>query len=144
VSAIPLRRLEGKYEILEKLREGGMGAIYKVRHRLLDEVCVIKVMRPQLVEDEELRARFLREARLAIKLRHANIAQLYDFTIDEDGTAFIVMEFISGMTFEDVLAHGGPPPLGLTSATCTAKGFSTATSRPTTSWSPRTPRGSPW
>src|SRR3979411_421548 len=93
--------LEGKYEILEKLREGGMGAIYKVRHRLLDEVCVIKMMRPQLVEDEELRTRFLREARLAIKLRHANIAQLYDFTIDEDGTAFIVMEFISGMTFED-------------------------------------------
>jgi len=115
MAVIPLRHLEGKYEILGKLREGGMGAIYKVRHRLLEEVCVIKVMRPHLIGDEELRARFLREARLAIKLRHANIAQLYDFTVDEeDGTAFIVMEYISGKTLEDVLAHGGPPPLGLT------------------------------
>jgi len=115
VSVIPMGHLEGKYEILGKLREGGMGAIYKVRHRLLDEICVIKLMRPHLVGDEELRARFLREARLAIKLRHPNIAQLYDFTVDEeDGTAFIVMEYISGKTLEDVLAQGGPPPLGLT------------------------------
>jgi serine/threonine-protein kinase len=115
MSVIPLQRIEGKYEILGKLREGGMGAIYKVRHRLLDEVCVIKLMRPHLVGDEELRARFLREARLAIKLRHPNIAQLYDFTVDEeDGTAFIVMEYISGKTLQDVLAQGGPPPLGLT------------------------------
>jgi eukaryotic-like serine/threonine-protein kinase len=113
VTAIPLRRIEGKYEILEKIREGGMGAIYKVRHRLLDEIRVIKLMRQQLVEDEELKTRFLREARLAIKLRHPNIAQLYDFTVDDDGTAFIVMEFIDGMTLEDLLAFHGPPPLGL-------------------------------
>jgi serine/threonine protein kinase len=113
LTTIPLRRIEGKYEILEKIREGGMGAIYKVRHRLLDEIRVIKLMRQQLVEDEELKARFLREARLAIKLRHPNIAQLYDFTVDDDGTAFIVMEFIDGMTLEDVLGFHGPPPLGL-------------------------------
>jgi eukaryotic-like serine/threonine-protein kinase len=114
VSVIPLRRIEGKYEILEKIREGGMGAIYKVRHRLLDEVRVIKVMRPQLTEDEELKERFLREARLAIKLRHPNIAQLYDFTVDEEtGSAFIVMELIQGTTLEDLLALHGPPPLGL-------------------------------
>jgi len=112
-SAIPLKRIEGKYEILEKLREGGMGAIYKVRHRLLDEIRVIKLMRQQLVEDEELKARFLREARMAIKLRHANIAQLYDFTLDDDGTAFIVMEFIDGTNLEDVVALHGPPPVDL-------------------------------
>jgi len=114
VSAIPLPRIEGKYEILEKIREGGMGAIYKVRHRLLDEVRVIKVMRPQLTEDEELKERFLREARLAIKLRHPNIAQLYDFTVDEEGgSAFIVLEYIQGTTLEDLLALHGAPPLGL-------------------------------
>src|SRR6185436_2509081 len=91
-----------------------MGAIYKVRHRLLDEVRVIKLMRQQLTEDEELKERFLREARLAIKLRHPNIAQLYDFTIDEEsGIAFIVMELIQGTTLEDLLAAHGPPPLGL-------------------------------
>jgi serine/threonine protein kinase len=115
VSAIPLRQLEGKYEILEKVREGGMGTIYKVRHRLLDEVRVIKVMQPQLASDEDLRGRFLREARLATRFRHPNIALLHDFTLDEeDGTAFIVMEFITGMTLEDVLKGTGPPPLGLT------------------------------
>ena len=114
MSAIPLRQIEGKYEILEKIREGGMGAIYKVRHRLLDEVRVIKLMRPQLTEDEELKERFLREARLAIKLRHPNIAQLYDFTVDdESGIAFIVMELIQGVTLEDLLSAHGPPPLGL-------------------------------
>ena len=114
MSAIPLRRIEGKYEILEKIREGGMGAIYKVRHRLLDEIRVVKLMRPQLVDDAELRARFLREARVAIKLRHPNIAHLYDFTTDEDGTALIVMEFIPGKTLEEILKATGPPPLGLT------------------------------
>jgi len=112
MSALALQRIEGKYEILEKLREGGMGALYKVRHRLLDEIRVIKLMRQQLVDDPELKARFLREAKLAIKLRHPNIAQLYDFTVDDDGTAFIVMEFIDGLTLQDVLAFHGPPPLG--------------------------------
>ena len=70
---------------LEKLREGGMGSVYKVRHRLLEEVRVVKVMRPHLAEDEVLRQRFLREAKVAVKLRHPNIAQIYDFTIDDSG-----------------------------------------------------------
>src|ERR1700681_1849362 len=112
MSALALQKLEGKYEILEKLREGGMGALYKVRHRLLDEIRVIKLMRQQLGDDPEAKARFEREARLAIKLRHPNIAQLYDFTIDDDGTAFIVMEFIDGLTLQEVLVFHGPPPLG--------------------------------
>jgi serine/threonine protein kinase len=113
VSAIPHRRIEGKYEILQKIREGGMGAIYKVRHRLLDEVRVIKLMRPHLGEDPEFKARFIREARVAIKLRHPNVAHLYDFTIGDDDTAFIVMEFIDGRTLEELLKLAGPPPLGL-------------------------------
>jgi serine/threonine-protein kinase len=111
--SIAHKHIEGKYEILQKLREGGMGAIYKVRHRLLDEIRVIKVMRPQLGDDEEFKARFIREARVAIKLRHPNIAHLYDFTIDDDDTAFIVMEFIDGKTIEDLTRAAGPPPLGL-------------------------------
>ncbi|HYL05276.1 MAG TPA: protein kinase, partial [Thermoanaerobaculia bacterium] len=113
MSAIPNRRIEGKYEILQKIREGGMGAIYKVRHRLLDEIRVIKMMRPQLGADAEFNARFIREARVAIKLRHPNVAHLYDFTIGDDDVAFIVMEFIDGRTLEELLAAVGPPPLGL-------------------------------
>jgi len=105
--------IEGKYEILGKLREGGMGAVYRVRHRLLDEVRVVKVLNPRLDVTPELSDRFLREARFAIQLRHPNIAHLHDFSIADDGSAFIVMEFIDGATLEDIVARTGPPPLGL-------------------------------
>lgn len=101
--------LEGKYEILAKLREGGMGTIYKVRHRLLDEIRVVKIMQPHAAADSELRDRFLREARLAIRVRHPNIVQLFDFSIDDAGTAVIVMEFIDGVSLQDLL-RGGPLP----------------------------------
>ncbi|HLX10577.1 MAG TPA: TonB family protein [Thermoanaerobaculia bacterium] len=107
------QQIEGKYEILEKIKEGGMGAVYKVRHRFLDEIRVIKVIRSSLEPSQELSDRFLREARLAIRLRHPSIAVLYDFAVGDDGNAFIVMEYIAGLTLEDVVRIGGPPPLGL-------------------------------
>ncbi|MBZ5587408.1 MAG: protein kinase [Acidobacteriia bacterium] len=119
--------LEGKYEVLEKLHEGGMGAIYKVRHRLLDEIRVIKVMRPQHEANEALRARFIREAQMAVKLRHPNIAQMYDFAFDEAGRGFIVMEYVEGISVQQMLERVGAPPLGLslevTRQTLTALGF---------------------
>jgi serine/threonine-protein kinase len=94
-------RVDPKYEIVRKLREGGMGAIYLVRHRLLDELRVVKVLRSQLNTDEDLRQRFLREAKTAIQLRHPNIAQLYDFSVDDEGNASIVLEYIDGVTLEE-------------------------------------------
>ncbi len=102
---------EGKFEILHKISEGGMGAVYKVRHVLLDEVRVIKVVRPQHADDENLKARFHREARTATRLRHANIAVMHDFSIGEGGTAYIVMEYIDGRTLHQILRADGPPPL---------------------------------
>ncbi len=108
-----LQKLEGKYEILEKLAEGGMGAVYKVRHLLLDEIRVVKVMRPHLEDDEHLRRRFLREARSAVKLRHPNIAQIYDFTIAEDGTSYMVMEFIDGKNLIELRRLRGRLSVGL-------------------------------
>lgn len=110
---LPLEHIEGKYEILHKIKEGGMGAIYKVRHRLLEEVRVIKVIRPQFAEDLDLQRRFAREAKTAIRLRHPNIAQLYDFAAEEDGAAYMVMEFIDGHTLQETLQHHGPLSLGL-------------------------------
>lgn len=119
--------LEGKYEVLEKLHEGGMGAIYKVRHRLLDEVRVIKVMRPQHQSDDGLRARFLREAQMAVRLRHQHIAQMYDFAFDDAGHGFIVMEYVEGISLQELLARIGAPPLALSleliRQTLTALGF---------------------
>ncbi|HQU33022.1 MAG TPA: serine/threonine-protein kinase [Thermoanaerobaculaceae bacterium] len=105
--------LDGKYELLEKLYEGGMGTIYKVRHRLLDEIRVIKVMRPQHETNEGLRSRFLREARMAVKLRHPHIAQMYDFAFDEAGRGFIVMEYVEGISLQEMLERVGAPSLRL-------------------------------
>ena len=112
--AVPeLKPIEGKYEILEKLNEGGMGAVYKVQHRLLEEIRVIKVIRPQLQSDENLRRRFLREARAAVRLRHPNIAELYDFTVAEDGTAYMVIEFIDGVDLVHLIQQSALPSIRL-------------------------------
>lgn len=106
-------QIDGKYEILHKIREGGMGAIYKVRHRLLDEVRVVKVIRSHADPEGEAGERFLREARAANRLRHPNIATLHDFAIADDGQAFIVMELIDGWSLLELLQGYGPPPLPL-------------------------------
>jgi TonB family protein len=111
--ALVHEQIDGKYEVLHKIREGGMGAIYKVRHRLLDEVRVVKVIRSHADPAGEAGERFLREARAAIRLRHPNIANLHDFAIAEDGQAFIVMEFIDGWSLLELLQGYGPPPLPL-------------------------------
>jgi serine/threonine protein kinase len=109
-----LAHLEGTYEVLGKLKEGGMGAVFKVRHRLLGELRVVKVMRPQLAHDPGFAERFSREARAAIRLRHPNIAQLFDFTLDEQGNAYMVLEFVDGLDLKEVLRRHGPLPVGLT------------------------------
>jgi TonB family protein len=111
---LPLETLtEGKYEILGKIAVGGVGSIYKVRHRLLDEIRVIKVLRREHSERKEVQRRFLHEARAAIRLKHPNIAHIYDFAVAEDGTAYIVMEYIDGVGLDRVLSVCGPPSLYL-------------------------------
>ncbi len=104
---------EGKYEVLGKLREGGMGAIYMVRHRLLDEVRIIKVMRPEVAESADQRKRFLREAQTATRLKHGNIVGFYDFFVDDEGTAYMVMEYIDGINLRDTIRNCGPLPIPL-------------------------------
>ena len=105
---------DGKFETLHKISEGGMGEVYKVRHLLLDQIQVIKVIRSQHVSDEDVQLRFRREARTAIRLRHPNIAALHDFSIGEGGTAYIVMEYIDGKTLKNLLEECGPPAVDLT------------------------------
>lgn len=101
-----LGSLEGKYEIIEKLGEGGMGSVFKVRHKILDEIRVVKMMRSHLVHEQDSRERFFREARIAAKARHRNIAQIFDFSVDE-GVAFLIMEFIDGVTLQKAIADHG-------------------------------------
>lgn len=86
-----------------------MGTIYRVRHRLLDEIRVIKVMQPHVVGDAEMRRRFQEEARTATRLKHPHLCVLYDFALDSDGTAYLVMEYIEGVNLADFLKSKGPP-----------------------------------
>ncbi len=91
-----------------------MGTIYKVRHRLLDEIRVVKVMRPQIGSDEELKRRFTQEAKTATRLKHPNIGAILDFALDSDGMAYIVMEFIDGVNLSELLSASGPPGVPMT------------------------------
>ena len=104
---IGIREIEEKYDVLAKMGEGGMGAIYKARHRLLDEIRVIKTIKPQLAEDEDLQARFQREAQVAAKMGHPHIAALHDFAFTDNGMAYIVMQYVEGENLRDFQRSGG-------------------------------------
>ena len=103
--------LTGKYRIDEKLSEGGMGAVYRGTHVLMDKTVAVKVLRPSLAADEKIVARFSREARAASRISHPNALSVTDFGEAEDGIVFLVMEFLSGRTLKDVVREEGPLPL---------------------------------
>src|SRR5205823_9914823 len=103
------KEIEATYEVLEKMGEGGMGAVYKARHRFFDEIRVIKVMQAQLASTEELRERFRGEAKRGKQLRHPNLAEVFDFSVAADGTSYIVMEYIEGVTLRDIMKRTGGP-----------------------------------
>ncbi|HEX7297154.1 MAG TPA: serine/threonine-protein kinase, partial [Pyrinomonadaceae bacterium] len=105
------KTLIGKYRVDEKLSEGGMGAVYRGTHVLMDKTVAIKVLRPSLAADEKIVARFSREARAASKISHPNALAVTDIGEDEDGIVFLVMEFLDGKTLKDVIRDEGPMPL---------------------------------
>jgi len=106
----PGQVLDGKYEILEKIGEGGMGEVYKARHVHLDEIRIIKVTKPDALGEGTEGRRFQEEARLATLVRHPNVAALYDFSRMPDGSYYMVWEFIDGVTLEEWLRRYGPLP----------------------------------
>ncbi|HQR45785.1 MAG TPA: serine/threonine-protein kinase [Thermoanaerobaculia bacterium] len=102
--------LDEKFELLGKLGEGGMGSIFKVRHRLLNQILVVKTMNPKSAASPELQKRFLREAQTATRLRHPGIVSIYDFVLREDGSAYMVMEYIEGANLSDAVRRCGRMP----------------------------------
>src|ERR1700733_11868040 len=87
--------LGGRYEILQLLGEGGMGAVYKAADRELDRVVGLKVIRPELASNPSILARFKQELLLAHQVTHRNVIRIYDLA-DADGVKFITMEFVDG------------------------------------------------
>jgi serine/threonine protein kinase len=105
--------LDGKYEMLGLLGAGGMGEVYKARHLHLHAFRCIKVMKPMLMADETYKQRFLREARMATQIHHPNLAVVHDFSILDDGTSYMVTEFIDGTTMRQWSTAHGRFPLSL-------------------------------
>jgi serine/threonine-protein kinase len=103
--------LDGKYEIVEKIAEGGMGEVYKARHVHLDEIRIIKVTKPDPLGEGRDPRRFQEEARMATLVRHPNVAALYDFSRLPDGSFYMVWEFIDGVTLEEWMRRHGPLPV---------------------------------
>jgi eukaryotic-like serine/threonine-protein kinase len=100
--------IDGKYKILARLGVGGMGEVYKVLHVHLNAIRVIKLMRPAIAADRGAHDRFLREARLATKISHPNVASLFDFSTLDDGAWYMVWEYIEGTNLHDLIEERGP------------------------------------
>jgi len=98
----------GPYEIQSALGAGGMGEVYRARDTRLDRVVAIKVLASHLSSSPELKQRMEREARTISSLNHPNICHLYDIGT-QDGTDFLVMEFLEGQTLGDRLRAGALP-----------------------------------
>jgi TPR repeat protein/tRNA A-37 threonylcarbamoyl transferase component Bud32 len=100
--------LRGKYQVLAKLGEGGMGIVYKVRHVHLDEIWALKLVAARLTEESGFLQRFRAEAQLMRRLDHPNVVRVHDFDDTEDGRPFIVMEYVEGQNLDAIVSHGGP------------------------------------
>lgn len=101
------RTLAGRYEILEKLGQGGMGAVYKGRHVKMNRVTAIKVLSNELASNAEFTTRFEREAEMASTISHPNAVAIYDFGEAENGIVYLAMEFLQGESLASIMKREG-------------------------------------
>lgn len=97
--------IDGKYELVAKLGQGGMSVVYRARRVHIGDDVAVKILLGKFVKDDAALARFRREARAAAMLRHPNVITIHDFgeTDDEHAPAYIVMEFVRGTPLRDLL-----------------------------------------
>ncbi len=100
--------LDGKYQLEDRLGVGGMGTVYRARHLLIDRVVAVKVLNQRLVEDDDARERFHREAKAAGRIQHLNAVAVTDFGQTPEGYVYIVMELLEGRTLREILAKEAP------------------------------------
>ncbi len=98
-------KIDGKYELVAKLGEGGMSVVYRARRVHIGDNVAVKILTGKFVKDDAALARFRREARAAAMLRHPNVITIHDFgeTEDDHAPAFIVMEFVKGAPLRELL-----------------------------------------
>jgi serine/threonine-protein kinase len=110
VSTDPLigQVIAGRYQVLEPIGKGGMGAIYEVRHLKLQRSFALKRLSPQLADDTEALARFRREAEVVGRLRHPNVVEVVDWESLPDGTPCIILELLRGEDLGRRLERAGP------------------------------------
>jgi serine/threonine-protein kinase len=112
LNPLPPQALEsemiGQYQLKAPLRAGGMGEVYLAEHVLLKRPCALKLVRPHQTRDPSVRRRFEREARTMAALRHPNAVAVHDSGRTADGTLYYVMEYLPGLSLEELVARDGP------------------------------------
>src|SRR5438046_8813752 len=104
-----LRVYNGRYEIVEHIARGGMAEVFLARDLLLDRPVALKVLFSEFAADRSFVERFRREARSAANLNHPHIVSIYDWA-EEEGTYFVVMEYVDARPLLHAIRHHGLVP----------------------------------
>lgn len=102
--------LAGRYRLIGQIDSGGSAYIYKAMDEKAKQIVAVKVLKPELTENEDFVQRFKKEVQAAAKLRHANIIRAYDAGFD-NGTYYIIMDLIEGKTLKNLIQANGPLPV---------------------------------
>ncbi len=103
--------LAGRYLIVRRIGEGGMGAVYEAKHTVIGKRVAVKVLLEKFHSNRDLVARLLQEARLASSIGHENIVDVTDFGTTDDGRSFVVMEFLDGEPLAQLVMREAPLPV---------------------------------